>query len=419
MPVAKRQKSKAQAVKTIPALGGTVEHVVFDSLPVHDSTWGLCTGADGMVYPVACGEIRGGLSALFLRYDPVKRSLDYLVECAEALGQPAKDGHATQSKVHYCLVPASDGTLYASTHASGPPVGHPRWRPWQTWDDPAVQFPGAYLFTLDPATNEVTNLGIGPRREGSRCLAFDEKRRKLYGITWPRDHVYVYYVDERRYVDLGRIGDTNPQAIWLDREGNAYTTDDYGRFLRIDAETNRIVALKTRCPYEWYRRGWHSVPYDVVPAPDWSCVYGCDYGYESHVWRFDPYDGPDGRVEDLGRALGPADLRTDLSLEFYNVRGLVFGADGKLYFAMRAPHEGCAPLHLARIDVATGEREVVALLEFGDYEPAVLASATPDFYGNLYFAEAGCTPTGMYVYRPDWVDYDKQVFSWADIKQWG
>ena len=404
---------------TIPALGGTVERVVFDCLPAHDSTWGLCTSVDGAIYPAACGESTGGLSVFILRYDPLKRRTDYLVECSPALGQPPDDGRATQSKIHYCLLPSAEGLLYCSTHASGAPVGHPGWGPMHTWDDPDVRFPGAHIFTLDPVSCKIDDFGIGPQREGSRCLALDEKRRKLYGITWPRNHLYVYYIDERRYVDMGRIGDINPQAIWLDRDGNAYTTDDYGRFLRIDGETNEIVGLRTRCPHEWYRHGWHNVPYDVVPAPDWSCVYGCDWGYESHIWRFDPYDGPDGSVQDLGRALGPRDLKTDSALEHHNVRGLVFGADGKLYFTMRIPHQGRMPQHLARLDVKTLEREIVAVLEFGDHQPSAIASAAPDFYGNLYFAGAGGTPTCMYVYRPDWVDYEKQVLSWKDIKQWG
>lgn len=418
--MAKRRGSpKKKVVTTIKALGGTVEHVEFDALPIHDSMWGLCTGADGVVYPVACGECTGGLSAFILSYHPVKHTVEYLLECGPAVGAPADDGHATQAKIHYCIIGASNGLLYCATHASGAPLGHPSWRPWYTWADPHVRFPGSYIFTYDPNTGKVDNFGIGPEREGSRCLALDEKHLKLYGITWPRNHVYVYYVEERRYVDLGRIGDVNPQAIWLDRDGNAYTTDDYGRFLRIDGETNEIRGLKTRCPHEWYRQGWHNVPYDVVPSPDWSCVYGCDWGYESHIWRFDPYDGPDGSVEDLGRALGPPDLKTDHSLEYHNVRGLVFGADGKLYFCMRVPHKNETPMHMARIDVKTGKREVVAVLKFGGHEPNHIASATCDFYGNLYFAGAGNVPTGMYVYRPDWVNYKKKVFSWKDIKPWG
>ena len=406
-------------VTTIPAVGGKIEYVPFDALPMHDSTWGLCTARDGAVYPVACGELTGGLSAFILRYDPVKRQTEYLVECGPALGQPPDDGHATQSKIHYCIIPGSDGVLYCATHASGAPIGHPRWTPWHTWDDPAVRFPGSHIFTFDPASGQVVDYGIGPLREGSRCLALDEKRRKLYGITWPRNHVYVYYLDERRYEDLGRIGDINPQAIWLDRDGHAYTTDDYGRFLKIHADSNAITELRTRCPHEWYRRGWHNVPYDVVPSPDWSCVYGCDWGYESHVWRFDPYAGPDGAVEDLGRALGPPDLKTDISLEYYNVRGLVFGADGKLYFCMRVPDGERCPMTMARLDVHTGEREVLAALRFGAHEPVHIASATPDFQGNLYFAEAGSEPTGMYVYRPTATGRRKQALTWKDIKPWG
>ena len=417
--MATKRRSGKRKVRTIPALGGKLEHVVFDALPMHDSTWGLCTGNDGMIYPVACGELSGGLSAFILRYDPVKRSTDYLVECGPALGQPPDDGHATQAKIHYCLLPSSEGLLYCATHASGPPWGHPFWRPWNTWDDPDVQFPGAHIFTMNQADGKVEDYGIGPRREGSRCMALDEKRRKLYGITWPRDHVYVYYIDQRRYEDLGRIGDVNPQAIWLDRDGNAYTTDDYGRFLRIDADTNKIAVLSTKCPHDPRRSGWHNVPYDVVPSPDWSCVYGCDWGYESRLWRFDPYDGPDGRVDDLGQGLCAPGLRQEHSMEYYNVRGLVFGADGKLYFTMRTPSKGGHLMHLARLDVETFEREIVAAMVFGDEEPCHIASATPDYYGNLYFAEAGVKPTSMYVYRPDWVDYDKQVFSWSDIKQWG
>ena len=44
---------------------------------------------------------------------------------------------------------------------------------------------------------------------------------------------------------------------------------------------------------------------------------------------------------------------------------------------------------------------------------------TPDFYGNLYFADAGRAPTGMFVYRPDSVDGRARQLGWADIKPWG
>ncbi|HOL67236.1 MAG TPA: hypothetical protein PKX93_07260, partial [bacterium] len=384
-----------------PALEGEVEYLPIEGLPQHDSVWGLCTGPDGNIYLADCGEITGGLSVFLLRYKPAERRLEYLLDVGPALGQPPDNGLATQSKIHYCLISGSDGLLYCATHASGPPRGDPIWRPWNCWDDPARWFPGSYLFTYNPATGELTNFGIGPVKEGTRAMALDEKRQLLYGITWPRNHLYLFHLDTRRYLDLGRIGDVNPQAIFLDREGNAWTTDDYGYFLKCDGRTHEITRLLTRCPYEPYRIGWHNVPYDVIPAPDWSCFYGTDWGYESHLWRFDPYAGPEGKIEDLGRAFGPANFKTDLYLERWQVRGLVFGMDGRLYFTMRLGWEEPEEIWLLRLDVRTGQRERVCPLIFGDHRPPAIASATPDFYGNLYFAEAGAAPSGLYIYRPE------------------
>ncbi|MBT9141200.1 MAG: hypothetical protein DDT30_01789 [Dehalococcoidia bacterium] len=261
-------------------------------------------------------------------------------------------------------------------------------------------------------------MGIGPVKEGSRALALDEKRHKLYGITWPRNHLYVYYLDSRRYEDLGRFGDINPQAIFLDRNGNAYTTDDYGYILRVDADTNQIQKLTVKCPHENYRQGWHNVPYDVVPAPDWSCFYGTDWGYESYLWRFNPYQGKEGTMESFGRAFGPADLKT-INMEKWQVRAMVFGRDGKLYFTMRLGWESPQETWLLRFDPENLKREKICALKFGDHQPHAMASATQDFYGNLYFAEAGNAPTAIYIYHPNKSSLNKKVFSWKDIKQWG
>jgi len=405
--------------QTIAAEGGTLEMLTFTMLPMHDSNWGLCTGVDGKIYIGICGEHTGGLSVFIASYDPATEEVTYHVECGPAIGEPPDNGRATQSKIHYCMVPGADGRIYNATHASGAPLDDPVWWPMNSWDDPKRCFTGSYLFALDPQTNDIHNYGVGPRREGSRATAFDEERRKIYGITWPRNHFYVFYLDTGEYRDIGRFGDTNPQAVWLDRDGHAYTTDDYGYILRCNPDSDELVKLSVRCPHVSYRHGWHNVPYDVVPAPDWSSVYGCDYGYESFLWRYDPYAGSEGRMDSFGRAFGPPDWRTDRSLEAHNVRGLVFGADGKLYYTMSARWEDPQTKCLLRFDPETQEREVVAPMRFGEREPVAIASATPDFYGNLYFAGAGVAPTEIYIYRPDHVNKDEKLFSWKDVKQWG
>ena len=405
--------------EVIQVVGGQLEMIVYSDLPFHDSTWGLTTGKDGRIYIGACGECYGGLTVFILRYHPETDELEYLIECGPELGEPPDSGRATQSKIHYCLLPGDDGKFYCATHASGPPWGDPAWNPWACWDDPVKLFPGSHLFIYDPETNQITDLGVGPKKEGSRCLAFDEKRQKLYGITWPRDHFYVYDLRTREYRDIGRFGEINPQAVWLDRDGNAYTTDDYGFILKFAPDSDDLVRLRTQLPHMAHRRGFHNVAYDVVPSPDWSCVYGTDWGYESFLWRFNPYDGPDGSIESYGRAWGPADFPTESDLEATQARGLVFGADGKLYFTMTASWEPTRPKYLLRLDPVTQEREVLGAMQFGDHKPTAVASGTPDYYGNLYFAGAGNSPTRMYVYRPDGVTTERTLFSWQDIKQWG
>lgn len=411
--------AKYQTSNIKPALEGTVEYLPFKELPLHDSTWGLCTGADGNIYIGACGENTGGLSVFILRYRPETRELEYLIEVGPEVGEPPDNGHATQAKIHYCLLPGSDGLLYCATHASGPPWGDPIWRPWNCWDDTKRLFPGSHIFTFNPKTNRLQDFGVGPVKEGSRALALDEKRLKIYGITWPRNHLYVYYLDSHRYLDLGRFGDINPQAIFLDRQGNAYTTDDYGYLLRVDADTNQIRKLAVKCPHVEYRQGWHNVPYDVVPAPDRSCFYGTDWGYESYLWKFNPYVGKEGTMESFGRAFGPADFSTVPDMQQWEVRGLVFGMDEKLYFTMRLGWEKPEETWILRFDPGTLKKEKVCSLRFGNHQPEAVASATQDFYGNLYFAEAGNAPTAIYIYRPNKSSLSKKVFSWKDIKQWG
>lgn len=405
--------------REVKLVGGTLEWLPYERLPMHDSTWGLCTGPDGKIYIGACGENIGGLSVFILSYDPKTRQLDYLVEVAPEIGEPSDNGRATQSKIHYCMVAGSDGLLYCATHASGAPINHPIWRPWNSWDDERMRFSGAHIFSFDPQSKKLVDYGIGPQREGSRAMAFDENRRKMYGITWPRNHFYVYYLDEKRYKDLGRLGDVNPQAVWLDKRGFAYTTDDYGWIIRCNPDTDELEKLDVQCPHFYYRRGWHNVPYDVVPSPDGETFFGVDWGYENHVWEFDPRRSGKLAMKDYGLGWGPDSWRKDTALEIHQLRGLTFGADGKLYFVARCGWDDKGQQHLIRLNPATGEREVLGVIDFPGRRDIHIASAAFDFSGNLYFAEAGVNPTSLYIYRPDDVSDGVERFSFKDVKPWG
>ncbi|MGI6383986.1 MAG: hypothetical protein ACOX1G_01820 [bacterium] len=128
--------------------------IVFDKLPMHDTTWSIITGTDGLIYIGICGEMAGGLSAYIASYDPAEDNLSYLLEVAEVLGIPADNGTPSHGKVHYCLLPSEDGMLYAATHCTCPPIGDFVWRPWHTWSDSNKRFSGSKIFGYNPETGE-------------------------------------------------------------------------------------------------------------------------------------------------------------------------------------------------------------------------------------------------------------------------
>ncbi|NIA08009.1 MAG: hypothetical protein GWP14_10335 [Actinobacteria bacterium] len=274
--------------------------VVFSELPVHETIWSITTGADGKIYAGICGELTGGLSVFLVRYNPDTARYEYLLEVGPALNDPANNGRAPQSKIHYSLIPASTGELYCATHCSGPPLEQRIWRPWHTWDDPERMFSGFHIFRYDPATGDMNDFGVMHPNEGCRAMALAEKRQKLYGVTWPRDHFFVFDIKERRYQDLGRIGDINPQSIWIDAEENGYTIDDLGQMVKYCADEQRLMHLDVRIPSE---PGLPCSVYDTVPAPDGRGVYGVTWNMEKthspdRLFRYDPAEGTEGKIYD-------------------------------------------------------------------------------------------------------------------------
>ncbi|MCL5986033.1 MAG: hypothetical protein M1371_05625, partial [Actinobacteria bacterium] len=117
-----------------------LQAIEFSDLPVHDTCWAITTGRDGRIYTAVCGEMTGGLGVYIVAYDPERDEMEYLTDVALAIGEPPDNGRATHSKIHYCMIPGSDGMLYCATHSSGPPLGDAFWRPWNTWDDVSKSF---------------------------------------------------------------------------------------------------------------------------------------------------------------------------------------------------------------------------------------------------------------------------------------
>ncbi|MDD5680195.1 MAG: hypothetical protein PHI59_03020 [Candidatus Omnitrophica bacterium] len=392
-----------------------MKSVIFKELPVHDTCWSITTGRDGNIYVGVCGELTGGLSVFIVRYDPVKETTDYLLEVGPTLSEPSDNSRAPISKIHYCLLPGSGGKLYCATHYSGPPLGHPIWRPWHTWDDPEYMASGFHIFTFDPKNERVEDFGVMSPNEGSRAMALAEKRGFLYGITWPRNHFYVFDIRNRKYKDIGRIGDINPQVIWVDLEENGYTVDDLGCVVKYDADAARLVNLNVKVPKDPQVLSEARSVYDAIPSPDGRSIYGVTWNLETVLFaeRLFRFDSEECRIYDLGPARGKEKLD--------HVGGLIFGDDGYLYYAVSKKDKKrrlSYRMYLYRMDVDTLKKEEICPFDDGAWHSEYIAKATKDFAGNLYFADTNNRPERIYVYTPEGYGKDFKP-RWPLVRSWG
>jgi len=376
----------------------------FSEHPDADSCWSLSTGPDGRIYAGACCEHTPGGIVKLTRYNDQTDAIDYLFDLDEVVDDPRDSGRATQCKIHYSFAPsASDGVLYMATHLSGPPYDQAAYSPWRSWHDPKRCFRGAALVAFDTGADRVLWWDTLMPKEGCRCLALDERRGVLYGISYPRDHLIAYDITARRRRDLGRIGSVNSQALFLDRLGRVWTTDDYGHLVRYDPDADRMDRCPHVLPHDGQSQtGWHTVFYDAVASPDGRCVYAVPWVLRPHLMRIWPEEEPWPRVEDLGPVTQDRDRSCVYDTGIDHCGGLTFGMDGRLYYvASQWPSENGRRIPrnrrkadsqgiVWRMDPDTLEREEVARLcrPDGSTSPYATRGAI-DRNGNLFFGNIG------------------------------
>ncbi|HUW33941.1 MAG TPA: hypothetical protein VM223_20220 [Planctomycetota bacterium] len=391
-----------------------VDSIIFDKLPIHDTCWSQAVGADGRIYAAACCEHTGGVAAWLVRYDAESGEVDYLFDVGDVVGEPSDNGRATQCKIHYSFLPTADGLLWGATHLSGPPIGHIMYPHWGGHRDRIHGFRGAMFFLMELDSGKIIDRGLLYPHEGSRALALNERDGLIYVVGYPLDHFAVYDYKNRTFTDCGRLGSVNPQGIWVDPDGNGYTTDDFGRIIKYDAARRKLVELNVRVPHPKFQDGWHTVVYDMVAGPDPSVVFGVTWASFPHIFRYDMGDGPEGRMDDLGPAQ-PEHTGEEPSSFRDHVGGMVLADDDKIYCGVNhAPEKGAlapvkgdfatamnvAETHMTRIDPASGKIENLGVVQDGDYVVRYFARGNCAGNGDLVFC-GPTRPVRLFRYRPE------------------
>ena len=202
--------------------------------------------------------------------------------------------------VYHGLVEGKDGEIYIGTGLSMyVPVELTKKFPVevegiekQLWKDitlPYRDYAGGHIYRYDPKTGDVeryTNdspakvedLGVPVSHNTVYAMTMSADKSKIYGITYPDAHFFIFDLATRTTKDLGELlthkvysgperhWRSVPRALYCDpKSGDVYTSGDNGIIVRYRPGSGKIEQTFMRLPGEYWE-GLSSYDYPVVEA---------------------------------------------------------------------------------------------------------------------------------------------------------
>ena len=280
-----------------------------------------------------------------------------------------------QGKIHSKIVEGPDGCMYFSTDGG------------ESREEYLMEHPkgyaGGFFMKWDPATDKLTNLGIGLQYESIKDIDVDHETGKIYGISYPQVHFTVYDPKKNDFQDLGRLGSTHvPRVMFTDKWGNCYYVDWRQRLVKYEKSLNKLVFAKESLPAFPGTPGSKIVTGITAFAKDEKngIIYLLTYG--AKVLAFHPKKDGMGKVEDLG---GVADTGNKDPWRPY-VPNLNIGNNGKLYYVIggHGNYIKDNTTVLMEFDPATKKSRILFDFPISEISEAT-GGDTKDKDGNLYF----------------------------------
>jgi hypothetical protein len=324
----------------------------------------LVTAGNGLIY----GATTGDESWLFL-FDPAINKVRHLGRIPG------------QESVYHALVEDSQGFIYIGTglnifreiDLSKGGTGPAETFDITLWEDIKKYFrpyKGGHLYRYSPQESnrkvktgdmpcELEDLGIPVPSNSISALAVGPAGDRIYGITYPDGHFFIYAVQTKKFTDLGTIDEKivfhGPERylrslsrdLICDNSGKVYFSTTFGSLEFYDPETGKIESTGRKIPGDYYDLQFFE-DYDVIDylAKD---ATGLIYGGTSDGYLFS-FDPASTKLINLGKVRASRRLRC-----------LTVGLNGKVYL-MAGERSASRPCQFYSYDPSSGGFEDLGLL---------------------------------------------------------
>jgi hypothetical protein len=366
--------------------------------PNSNSIWSsIGITKDDIVY---VGAADHALNVGLFKYDAKKDKMTYL---GDVLGNGKLGLHQWQGKIHTRFEQnPNDGLVYFGTDAGN--------MLWEYSGIPEQNFEGGHWFSINPKTDEVRDLGVGCRYLGLKSIAVDPVYNRLFATTDPSSHFIVYDINKgkspdfevfsRASKDYGWInGAHEPRMVWVDKWGNAYTSNHIGQIVKFIGKTGELKRLDIRLPYAMGTAMYlvSSGAAAIVHVNGGEYVYGGTY--YGRLFKYIPEKNGPGKMIDLGASVGSNERHE----QKVKTGSLALGHNGKLYYTLGGhgrfiTKDKCAVLF--ELDPDTKKRK--AIYKFKKLVSEGYAGVT-DSKGNIYFGAHGGADKKLKRPRKPWL----------------
>jgi hypothetical protein len=294
---------------------------------------------------------------------------------ADFMGERGK-GIRVSGKLHNKPVEDNEGNIYIVPMSNG---SGPTTYDYTSWRG------GAWL-KYDPKTKTLTNMGQVDQGIGCYPLTIDKKRNYLFGIGFT-GYMYRFDIKNKKTRNLGRVSNWDTcRNIFCDDDGNVYLSVPTGKVAKYDAVKEEVVETNLQVPYDptiyptqlrnpmidrtndWRAIQWNSVE---------KVAYGVTCGSGSILFRFDPKDGPEGKITPLVKMCDSRFLEgNQKDIPYSTLAFAVDSKNGRIYFAPSSrgfsvqkyveTYGSETDHHLIMYDIKTGTRHDLGIMRTTD-----------------------------------------------------